>query len=118
MFDVDKRCETAALLRLSDNGKCKCCFAGRFRAEDFDDSSARKSTDSESAVDQDVSSRNDINVRDPFAAQTHDRAFAVILCDLLDRQVEVLISRGSQFIGGCSLFGLCRHIRKTYVRRG
>src|SRR5213080_2845378 len=104
---------SVALLRLSDDRKCKGRFAGRFRAENFDYSSARKSTDSEGAVDQNVSSRNHIDINDPFAAQTHDRTFAIIFRDLLDRQVEVLISRGSQFISGCFFFGLCRHIRKN-----
>src|SRR5206468_10480245 len=113
MLDIDKRCESVALLRLSDDRKCKRCFAGRFRAEDFDYSSARKSTHSEGAVDQDVSSWNDIDINDPFAAQTHDRTFAVIFRDLLDRQIEVLISSSSQFISGCFFFGLCRHIRKN-----
>jgi len=44
VLDIYKRCEAAALLRLSDDRKRKRCFAGRFRAEDFDYSSARKST--------------------------------------------------------------------------
>src|SRR5207247_8990606 len=72
-----------------------------------------KSTDSKRAFDQNVSSRNDIDINDPFAAQTHDRTFAVIFRDLLDRQIEVLISRSSQFISGCFFFVLCRHISKT-----
>ena len=113
MLDIYKRCEAAALLRLSDDRKRKRCFAGRFRAEDFDYSTARKSTDPERAVDQNVSSRNDIDVNDPFPAQTHDGTFSVIFRDLLDRQIEVLVSRGSQFISGCSFFGLCRHIRNN-----
>ena len=113
MLDIYKRREAAALLRLRDDRKRKRCFAGRFRAEDFDYSTARKSTDPEGAVYQNVSSRNDIDINDPFAAQTHDRTFAVIFRDLLDRQIEVLISRGSQFISGCFFFGLCRHIRKN-----
>ena len=85
MLDIDKRCEPAAFLRLSDDCKCKRCFAGRFWAENFDYSSPRKSTDSEGAVDQNISSRNDIDVNDPFPAQTHDCTFAVIFRDLLDR---------------------------------
>src|SRR5262249_25961928 len=109
MLDIDKRRETAASLRLRDDRKRKRRFAGRFRAEDFDYSPARKSTDSECAVDQNVARRNDIDINDLFHAQTHDRTFAVIFRDLLYRQVEVLISRGSQFISGCSFFGLCRH---------
>jgi len=113
VLDIDKRCETAALSRLRDDSKHKRCLAGRFRAEDLDYSSTRKSTNSEGAVDQNVSSRNDIDINDSFAAQTHDRTFAVIFRDLLDRQVEVLISRSSQFISGCFFFGLCRHIRKN-----
>ena len=113
MLDIDKCCEAAALLCLSDDRKRKRRFAGRFRAENFDYSPARKSTDAEGAVYQNVSSRNDIDVNDPFAAQTHDRTFSVIFRDLLDRQIEVLISRGSHFISGCFFFGLCRHIRKN-----
>src|SRR5262245_47568742 len=113
MLDINEGCEAAAFLRLSDDRKCKRRFAGRFRAEDFDYSPARKSTDSERAVDQNVSSRNDIDINDLFPAQTHDRTFAVIFRDLLDRQVEVLISRGRQLISGCSFFSLCRHIRKN-----
>ena len=85
MLDIDKRREAAALLRLGDDRKRKRCFAGRFRAEDFDYSTARKSTDPEGAVYQNVSSRNNIDINDRFAAQTHDRTFAVIFCDLLDR---------------------------------
>src|SRR5262249_49481508 len=110
VLDIDECCEAGALLRLSDDRKCKRRFARRFRAEDFDYSSARKSTDSESAIDQNVSSWNDIDINNPFAAQTHDRPFAVIFRDLLDRQIEVLMSRGSQFFSGCPFFGLCRHI--------
>jgi hypothetical protein len=113
VLDIYKRREATALLRLSDDRKCKRCFTGRFRAEDFDYSTARKSTDPEGAVNQNVSSRNDIDINDPFAAQTHDRTFAVIFRDLLDRQIEVFISRGSQFISGGSFFGLCCHIRKN-----
>src|SRR4029078_4110287 len=112
-LDINKCCEAASLLRLSDDRKCKRCFAGRFRAEDFDYSTARKSPDPEGAVYQNVSSRNDIDINDPFAAQTHDRTFAVIFRDLLDRQIEVLVSRGSQFVTGCFFFSLCRHIRKN-----
>src|SRR5215813_11990833 len=113
MLDIDKRRETAASLRLRDDRKRKRCFAGRFRAEDFHYSPSRKSTDSECAVDQNVAGRNDIDNNDLFPAQTHDRTFAVIFRDLLDRQVEVLISRGSKFVSGCFFFGLCRHIRKN-----
>ena len=113
MLDIDERREAAALLRLRDDRKRERRFAGGFRAENFDDSAARKSADSERAVDQDVSGRNDIDIDDLFVAQPHDRAFAVIFRDLLDREIEVLISRGSQFISGCFFFGFCRHIRKN-----
>ena len=85
MLDIDKRCEAAAFLRLSDDCKRKRRFAGRFRAKDFDYSTARKSTDPQRAVYQNVSSRNNIDINDCFATQTHDRTFAVIFCDLLDR---------------------------------
>ena len=113
MLDINKRCKASGLLCLSDDRQCQCRFAGRFRAEDFDYSSPRKSTDAEGAVYQNVSSRNNIDINDPLAAQTHDRTFAVIFRDLLDCQIEVFISRGSQFISGCFFFGLCRHIRKN-----
>jgi hypothetical protein len=85
VLDIDKRCKTSDLLRLSDDGKCKCRLAGRFRAEDFNYSSTRKSTDSKCAVDQNVSSRNNIYIDDPFPAQTHDCTFTVVFRDLLNR---------------------------------
>ena len=75
-------------------------FTARFRAENLHHSATRESTDSESAVDQNVSRRNDIDINDPLSAQTHDRSFAVIFRDLLDRQIEILIPRCIQFVSG------------------
>jgi len=42
--------------------------------------------------------------------RAHDGAFAVILGDLLDRQVEILVPRGAKFtgFGGC-FFGFGGH---------
>src|SRR5436190_1627510 len=93
MSEVSLR--NAALLRLRYHGEGERCFPGRFRSENFNHATTRKSAYAQSAIDQNVASRNYINVDDLFGAQAHDRAFTVILRYLLDSEVEVLVSRGS-----------------------
>jgi hypothetical protein len=112
VFDIDKRCEAPALLCLRNDSERKRCFARRFRAENFDHSSPRKSTHPERAIYQNIAGRDDIDINDFLPAQTHDRTFSVVFRDLLDRQIEILISRSIQFVTGCFFFGLRRHIRE------
>src|SRR5207244_13494775 len=73
-------------------------------------SSAPKSTDSKPAIDQNVTRGNNVNIDDLFITETHDRAFAVIFRDLLNRKVEILISRGGDFVCACFFFSFGRHI--------
>src|SRR5262249_50785254 len=113
VLDVNKGCQASALLRLSNNRKCERCFAGRFGAENLHYSSTWKSADSERAVNQNISGWNNIDIDNPFPAQTHDRAFAIVFGNLLDGQIEILISRRGQFVSRCFFVGLCRHIRMT-----
>ena len=42
-------------------------------------------------------------------AESHDRAVAVILRDLLDREIEVLVAGGDDFVFGGFFFGFRGH---------
>ena len=110
MFDVDERGKPAAFLRLCDNGQRERGFAGRFRTENFNHSSPRKSADAERAINENVAGRDDIDIDNLFVTQAHNRAVAVILGNLLNRQVKIFISRGGQFICAGFLFSFGRHI--------
>ena len=87
MLNVDERGQTAALLRLRNDGKSERRFAGRLGAIYFHHAAARKAADAERAIDQDVAGRNNINVDNLFGAEAHNRSLAVILCDLLNGEV-------------------------------
>ena len=116
VFDVDEGGEAAALLRLRDHREGKRGFAGRFRPENFHHSAARKSTHAQRAIDQDVAGRDDIDIDNRIITQAHDRPVAVIFSDLLDRQIEVLIARGSDFVFAGFFFSFRGHRRTPYVR--
>ena len=110
MLDVDERRKPAALLRLRDDGERERRFTRRFRPENFHDASARKTADAQRAIDQDVAGGDDVDIDDLIVAQPHDRAVAVILGDLLDRQIEVLVSRDDEFVFLGFFFGFSGHI--------
>src|SRR5882724_2480830 len=112
MLDVNKRRKSATLLRLRNHRQGKCRFSGRFRTENFYYPASWKPAYAESTIDQNVAGRNDIDIDDFLVAKAHDRAFAVIFGYLLNRQIEVFVSRRRQFFSGCFFFGLCRHIRE------
>src|SRR5215470_7580931 len=111
MLDVDKSGKPTTLLRLRNYGKSECRFPGGFRTKNFDDSTARKSTNAKSAINQNIASRDDIDVGNLFIAQTHDRTFTVIFGDLLNRKIEIFISRGGHFVFAGFVLGFCRHIQ-------
>ena len=73
---------------------------------------ARKSADAERAVDEDVAGRNDVDIDNLLVAEAHDRAFAEVLGDLLDRQIEVLVPRRGDFIVAGFLLSFRGHIRR------
>src|SRR5436190_2723973 len=81
----------------------------------FDDSAPWKSANSKRAIDQNIASRNDVDVNDLFVAKSHDRAVAVIFRDLLNRQIEILISRDGEFVCAGLLFSFRRHIEITLI---
>src|SRR4029077_2924522 len=58
-------------------------------------------------------SRNNIDIDNLLIAEAHDRALAVVFCDLLNRQVEILISCCSDFVFAGFLLGFRRHIKLT-----
>jgi hypothetical protein len=113
VLDVDKRRQSTALLRLRNHGQGKRRLSGGLRAENFYHSPPWKSADAESAIDQNVARRYDVDIDDFLVAKAHDCAFTIIFGYLLNRQIKILISRRSQFVSGCFFFRLCRHIRIT-----
>lgn len=116
MLDIDEGGESAAFLRLGDDRERERRFSRRFGAKNFYDTPARKTADAQRAVDQDVAGRDDINIDDFFFAEAHDRTIAEVFGDLLNRKVEILIARRSDFVFGSFFFGFCGHNRTLYVR--
>ena len=100
MLDVDEGGQPAAFLRLGDDGEGEGRFAGRFRTVDLDDAAAGHATHAEGAVDEDVAGRDDVDIGLRMVAETHDGSVAVILGDLLQREVEVLVALGGRLVDG------------------
>jgi len=109
VFDVDEGSESAALLRLRDHSESQRRFAGGFRTENFDHATTWKAAHAQRAIDQNVARGNDIDIDNLVVAQAHDRAVAVILGDLLDGEIEILVSRRSYFAFVSFGFGLGCH---------
>src|SRR4029434_10116772 len=105
------KCRKAtAPLCLSDHGKSERCLPRRFRTKHLNNSTAWASAHSKRQIDYNVTRGNRVDIDDLLVTETHDRAFAVVFRDLLNRKVEVLISRGSDFVCACFFFGFGRHI--------
>ena len=111
VLDVDEGGESAALLRLGDDGQRERRLAGRFRSVNFHDASARKSAHAKRAIDQDVAGGNDFDVDDLLVAEPHDRAVAVIFGDLLDGEIEVFVAGSDKFVFGGFFFSFGGHKR-------
>ncbi len=117
VLDIDESRETAALLRLSNDGEREGGLPGGFWPENFHHASPRKTAHAEGAIDQDVASGNDVDVDNGSIAEAHDRAVAVVFRDLLNRQVEVLVAGSDDFVfAGCFFFGFRSHRGAPLVR--
>src|SRR5438105_14923921 len=92
MLDIDERSETSALLRLSNHGKGESRLAGRLGSKNFDDAAARKSSDAERAVDQNITGRDNIDIYDLVVTQSHDSAVAVLLRAPFHGQIQLPVS--------------------------
>src|SRR5437870_13253591 len=111
MFDIDERGKTAVLLSLGYDRECKRGFPGRLRAKHLDNPPSWKSANAKSAIDQNVAGGDDVDIDNLFVPKAHDRAVTIILCNLLNRKVEVFISRDSEFVSASSLFSFRGHIQ-------
>ena len=106
MFDVDEGGEPSGFLGLGDGGEGEGRFTGRFRAVDFDNPAPGETADSEGLVDEEVSGGDDGDVDDFVVAHAEDGAFAEILLDLLDGEVEVAGTGVGEFLSaGVTVFG-------------
>ena len=109
MLDVDKRSEATAFLRLRDHGQRKRGFAGGFRTENFDHTTAGKSADAERAINQNVPGRNHVDIDYLFVAETHNGAVSVILGDLLNGEIEIFVAGGGDLVFASLLSGFSGH---------
>src|SRR6266404_2635229 len=111
MFDIDKGGQPAALLRLRDHRERERGFSRSFRPENFNYSPSRKSAHSKRAINENVARGDDINIDNLIVTKPHDSAFAVILGDLLNRQIEIFVSCGDYFVFAGLLFSFGGHTR-------
>ena len=111
VFGVDEGGLAAEFLRFGDHVQRERRLAARFRAVDFDDAAARQAADAESSVNRDGAGGNHVH-RDEHVAvpQAHDRAFAVLLFNLCDCQIQIL----RFFVGhACTSRAFRRHFLGT-----
>ena len=112
MLDVDEGGQPATPLGLGDDGQREGGFARGLGAVDLDNTAPRYPTHPERAVDHDVAGRNDVDGGLRMVAEAHDGAVAVILRDLLEGEIEVLVTLGGRFVGrefGFQFGGFGRH---------
>ena len=91
VLGVDEGRQAAGLLRLRDHLQRQRRLARRLRSVDLDHAAARHAADAQGVVDADRAGGDGLDRRDAaLLAQAHDRAFAELLLDLADGQVEGL----------------------------
>ena len=91
VLGVDERRHAAELLRFRNDLQRQGGLAGRFRPEDFDDAAARHAADAEREIDADRAGGNRVDrLNGALLAEAHDRAFAELLFDLPDGQIDRL----------------------------
>ena len=108
MFRVDKGCDAALLLRLRNHMQRDCRFTRGLRPIDLNDTAAWHAAHAQCDVEWQNArwNRLDIHVR-LSVAEAHDRAFAEVLLDLLQRIGQrILFRHGFIFIFShiCSSF--------------
>ena len=95
VLHVDEGSHAAGLLRFGHHLQRNRGFTGRFRAENFDDAAARKSSHAERVVERNGARRNRRHLHDGFLrSQPHDGAFAELFFDLAEGESE----------GACAFF--------------
>jgi hypothetical protein len=89
MLGVNKRRHAAVLLRLGDDLERDRGLARRFRAKDFHYATAREAAYAQRSVKRDRAGGDNGDGNNGFLApQPHDRAFAKLLFDLPQRQLD------------------------------
>src|SRR4029077_1540038 len=73
------------------------------RSKNLNHSPTRKPTNAKGTINQNIPGRNDVDIRDLVASQAHDGTFTIIFGNLLNRQIEILVSR-SDNLAFVSLF--------------
>ena len=111
MLGIDKRRHASGLLRLGNYLQGNGSFAGRFRAEDFHDTSARKASHAQRGIERNRARGNHRDRDDGFfRPQPHDGTFAKLLFNLCECEIDcfdalvVALFGPATFVGhnGCS----------------
>src|SRR5262249_52878169 len=90
---IDERGHAAHLLRFRNHLQRKRRLARRLRPEDLDDTATRDPADAQRVVDADGSGGNGFDRLDgAFLTQAHDRAFAELLFDLAESNVDCFLA--------------------------
>ena len=116
MFGVDHGCDASHFLRFGDSVESQCGLAGRFGAEDLNDSSTGKTTHSEGIIEADGTGGNHVDGFDVFVAEFHDGSAAIIffyIVECLGKGVEFGLFGVNLFAGffhGCFFFGFLFHV--------
>src|ERR1022692_822046 len=91
MLGIDKRRHAASLLRLGNHLQGNRSFAGRLRAEDFNDPPSRYSADAQRGIERNRARRDHRDGDDGFLRpQPHDGTFAKLLLNLLKCKINCL----------------------------
>ena len=94
VLDVDERRESALALRLGDGAQAEGGLAGRLRPVDLDDAAAGQAADAEREIDREGAGGERVDFHPGVAAQPHDRAFAELLRDGRDSELDVFLAGG------------------------
>ena len=103
MLGIDKGNLAAALLCRGQHMQRQRRLAGGFRSVNLYDSAARQTADAQCGIQRQRAGRNGIHVHLWLVTQTHDRALAVVLLDLVQRRFQrffLVVCGGRRLVSG------------------
>ena len=103
VLGVDEGRDAVGLLSLGDDVQGQRRLAARFRAKDLDDAAAGNPLAAQGHVERQAAGRNAGDRQRAVASQRHDRAFAELLLDLLQRRFEVGVVLDQSRAGGLGI---------------
>ena len=107
MLDVNECGQSTCLLCLGNHRQSQRRFTRRLVPVDLNNPTAGKTVDTQSLINQKVSRGDHADVNLVVATHAQDRSFAVILLNLLNRQVEVASASVCELAVTSGGFGGC-----------